>query len=327
MSVRETPWTVGLDIGGTKTHALLLDRAGAVRADIRLGTQAGAAGVAEGAIGAVKELLSSVGVEVAQVDAVGVALPGVVDPAAGTVRSAVNLGIDAPLALAALVGRGLGGVPVTLENDLNAAVLGARHLLAAAGEARIDDLAFLALGTGVAAGLLLDGRLRPGAHGGAGEIGHLTLVPGGLPCNCGQLGCLERYGSGSALDAAWPSRTGRPSPVEVFEAAAAGDPHAAAIREQFVAAVVAALRVLVLACDFGTIVVGGGVSALGQPLLDALVAELDRQAEGSSFLAGLDIPARLRLAPAGVPVGAVGAALVARGRQEQRQQVHQEEES
>jgi predicted NBD/HSP70 family sugar kinase len=191
-------------------------------------------------------------------------------------------------------------------------VLGARHLLAASGEPPVDVLAFLALGTGVAAGLLLDGRLRRGAHRGAGEIGHLLLVPGGLPCPCGQHGCLERYGSGAALDAAGPSRTGRPSPVEVFEAAAAGDPAALAVRDTFVRAVVAALRVLVLTCDVGTIVVGGGVSALGAPLLDALVAELDRQAAGSSFLTGANIPARLRLAPVGVPVGAVGAALVAR---------------
>lgn len=312
MSGSATPWTVGLDVGGTKTHALLLDAGGAVRADLRVATEPGAAAVVDVAVRAVKEALAGVGL--ADVAGVGLALPGVVDPATGTVRSAVNLGIDEPFPLAALVSDGLGGVPVSLENDLNAAVLGARHLLAAAGEGQVDDLAFLALGTGVAAGLLLDGRLRRGAHRGAGEIGHLTLVPDGVPCNCGQRGCLERYGSGSALDAAWPSRTGRPSPVELFEAADAGDPAALAVREQFVQAVVAALRVLVLACDIGTIVVGGGVAQLGAPLLEAIVAELDRQAAGSSFLAGLDIPARLRLAPAGVPVGAVGAALVARGR-------------
>ncbi len=312
MSDTDAPWTVGLDIGGTKTHALLLDGDGVTRADLRVATEPGAAAVVEGAVRAVKELLAAAEVDPAQVAGVGMALPGVVDPVAGTCRSAVNLRIDEPAPLASLVGAGLGGVRVRLENDLNAAVLGARHLLAAAGEPPHDDLAFLALGTGVAAGLLLDGRLRRGAHRGAGEIGHLTLVPGGVLCNCGQRGCLERYGSGSALDAAWPSRTGRPAPVEVFEAAAAGDPAAIAVREQFVVAVVAALRVLVLSCDIGTIVIGGGVSALGRPLLDAVVAELDRQAADSSFLAGLAIPPRLHLAPAGVPVGAVGAALVAR---------------
>lgn len=310
MSTTSTPWTVGLDIGGTKTHALLLDGDGRVRSDRRTPTKPGPDGVVVSALGAVDELLADNGQ--VTLGGVGLALPGIVDPAVGTCRSAVNLAIDEPIALADLVSRGLGGVPVRLENDLNAAVLGARHLLAAGGEPPVDDLAFLALGTGVAAGMLLDGRLRRGAHRGAGEIGHLTLVPGGSPCNCGQRGCLERYGSGSALDIAWPSRTGRPSPVEVFEAADAGDTAALAVRARFVEAVVAALRILVLTCDIGTIVIGGGVSQLGQPLLDAVVAELDRQAAGSSFLAAANIAARVRLAPAGVPVGALGAALLAR---------------
>lgn len=306
------PWTVGLDVGGTKTHALLLDGGGVVRAERRAPTQTGVAGVVEGSVHLAKELLADTGVAPAELAGVGLALPGVVDPVAGTCRNAVNLAIDEPVALAPLVSAGLGGVRVRLENDLNAAVLGAQHLLAAAGEPPSDDLAFLALGTGLAAGLLLDGRLRRGAHRGAGEIGHLTFVAGGAPCACGQRGCLEQYGSGSALDAAWPSRTGRPSPVEVFEAAAAGDPTAVAVRDEFARAVAAAVRVLVLTCDVGTVVIGGGVSQLGQPLLAAVVAELDRQAAASSFLAGLDIPARLRLAPAGVPAGAVGAALVGR---------------
>jgi len=306
-------WTVGLDVGGTKTAAVLLDDAGVVRASHRRPTIGGPEAVADCAALAVRELLAGAGIALTAVGGVGLALPGIVDPVAGTVRNAVNLGIEAPAPLAGQVRALLGGVDVHLENDLNAAVLGARHLLVAAGEPPVDDLAFLALGTGLAAGLLLDGRLRRGAHSGAGEIGHLTLVPDGLPCKCGQRGCLEQYGSGSALDTAWPSRTGRPSPVEVFEAAAAGDGQAVAVRDTFVRAVAAAVRVLVLTCDIGTVVIGGGVSELGAPLFDAVVAELRRQEAASAFLAGVDIAGRIRLAPAGVPVGAVGAALVARG--------------
>ena len=75
---------------------------------------------------------------------------------------------------------------------------------------RVHDLAFLALGTGLAAGLLLEGRLRRGSTGGAGEIGHLPLVPDGPPCKCGQRGCLEQYASGSALDAAGRAGTAVP---------------------------------------------------------------------------------------------------------------------
>jgi predicted NBD/HSP70 family sugar kinase len=312
VAVTDTRSTVGLDVGGTKIEAVLLDGAGAVRARHRRPTTGGPDAVTQGAAAAVRELLAEAGTDVASVAAVGLAVAGVVDTADGTVRTAVNLGIDAPVALGPGVSGLLGGVDVVVENDLNAAVLGARHLLAADGGPQVDDLAFLALGTGLAAGLLLDGRLRRGAHQGAGEIGHLTLIPGGLPCNCGQRGCLERYGSGSALDAAWPSRTGRPSPVEVFEAAAAGDTEAIAVRDTFVHAVAAAVRVLVLTCDIGTVVIGGGVSLLGEPLHEAVTAELRRQSERSAFLAVSRIADRVRMAPVGVPVGAVGAALLGR---------------
>lgn len=306
-----TTWSVGLDVGGTKTLALLLDDAGRIGAQRRLGTVGGPAGVVATCVRAVDELLVTAGVHRDALVGVGLGLPGIIDPARGSVARAVNLALADEQPLAAQVAAGLGGVPVRLENDLNAAVLGARHMLAVAGES-VDDLAFLALGTGLAAGLLLDGVLRRGAHGAAGEIGHLVHVPGGAPCKCGQRGCLERYASGSALDAAWPGVDGRPAPVELFAAARAGDERAIAVQQSFVGAVASAVRVLVLTCDVQRVVIGGGVSELGRPLLDALVGRLEQEAAASPFLADLNIAGRVRLAPPGVPVGAVGAALVGR---------------
>ena len=122
-------------------------------------------------------------------------------------------------------------------------------------------------------------------HGGAGEIGHLTLVPDGLPCKCGQLGCLEQYASGSALDTAWPSGTGAPPPRSCSGRGRAATPRAIEVRDQFAWAVAAAVRILVLTCDVELVVIGGGVSALGQPLLRAVAAELEREAQASPFLA------------------------------------------
>lgn len=304
---------VGVDIGGSSTVTILLDDRGQVVARDVMVTRTGAEQIASDVGHAVRRVLATAGVDPADVAGIGVGVPGVVDPESGTVANAVNLGIEGSAPLAALVSRALDGLPVRLENDLNAAVLGTAQHLAQAGEGPVDDLAFIALGTGLAAGLMLDGRLRRGPHRAAGEIGHLRYVPDGLPCKCGQSGCLERYASGSALDAAWPSRTGRPAPVEVFEAAAAGDEHAVRVRDEFLAAVAGAVRVLVLTCDVGRIVIGGGVSQLGEPLLRGLVTELDRQAASSPFLAAAHLPSRVRLAPAGVPLGAVGAALVGRG--------------
>ncbi|GCE76020.1 ROK family protein [Cellulomonas biazotea] len=306
-------WSVGLDIGGSKVLGVALDPSGAVRHEVRASTVRGLDGVVSGAVAAVERLADLAGVAVGDLSGVGLGLPGVVDVAAGTVEHAVNLGIEARVGLAALVAERVGAVPVRLENDLNAAVVGAAQFVAPHDADGGRDLAFLALGTGLAAGLLLDGRLRRGSQGAAGEIGHLTFVPDGLPCKCGQAGCLEQYASGSALDAAWPSRTGAPAPAEVFAAAAAGDPRAVDLRDQFATAVAAAVRVLVLTCDVRHVVVGGGVSAVGEPLLDAVRGVLDRAARTSAFLESMRLAERVTLAPSGVPVGAVGAALVGRG--------------
>ncbi|WP_235520906.1 ROK family protein [Cellulomonas sp. Leaf395] len=309
-------WSVGLDVGGTKVLGVLLDADGVVRHQLRCATVGGAAGVADTAGTVVEELCAAAGIPVVELAGVGIGLPGVVDPAEGTVEHAVNLGIEERTPLAALVAERL-GVRVRVENDLTVAVVGAAHTVegqhASTDDAVVHDLAFLALGTGLAAGLLLEGRLRRGSTGGAGEIGHLTLVPDGLPCKCGQLGCLEQYASGSALDTAWPSTYGRPAPEELFAAAEAGDVRAIELRDRFAWAVAAAVRILVLTCDVERVVIGGGVSALGQPLLRAVTTELEREAQASPFLATMGLARRVSLAPADVPVGAVGAALLGRG--------------
>ncbi|MEN5075539.1 ROK family protein [Isoptericola cucumis] len=311
--------SVGLDIGGTKTLAVLLDAAGEVVAQARLATERGPQGVVAGAARAVRGVTRQAGLTPADLVGVGVGVPGLVDPGPGTVRHAVNVGVDgAPLHLSRLLGAELGGLPVGVENDLNVAALGAAHLALAEdgpgeGDAAGVDLAFLALGTGLAAGLVLDGRLRRGVGGAAGEIGHVPVDPAGPLCPCGQRGCLELYASGTAVAALWPARTGRPAPVELFEAAAAGAPGAAEARDRYASAVAAAVRMLVLAVDVPAVVLGGGVAQLGEPLLVAVRDALARESAGSGFLSSLHLPERVRLAPGRVPVGAVGAAVVGRG--------------
>jgi glucokinase len=299
---------VGLDVGGTKTLAVLLGLKGEVVAQTRLATELGRDGVVASAVRAVQGVAHQAGVAVADLVGVGVGVPGLVDPDDGTVRHAVNLGLDGdPTPLAALLSDALGGVPVAVENDLNVAALGAAHLAQDDGPV---DLAFLALGTGLAAGLVIDGRLRRGEGGAAGEIGHVPVDPAGPLCPCGQHGCLELYASGSAVSRLWPSRTGRPAPVELFEAAAEGDPAAVAAKRRYATSVAAAVRMLVLAVDVRHVVLGGGVAQLGEPLLDAVREALVEQARTSSFIESLGLPERVQLAPGRVPVAAVGAAVV-----------------
>ncbi|MDR7381982.1 ROK family protein [Promicromonospora iranensis] len=310
-------YTVGLDIGGTKILGALLDPEGEVVGTVRRATVHGADGLVAGAAQAVRDVVASGGVELAALAGVGLGIPGIVDHRSGTVKHAVNLGVhDDELPLAELLSAELGGVPVVVENDLNVAAVGAAHVLersAPGGEAREhEDLAFLALGTGLASGLVIDGQLRRGVSGAAGEIGHIPVDPLGPECTCGQRGCLERFASGKALEAAWPSRHGKPAPVELFEAARAGDEQAIVVKDRFAAATASAVRLLVLTTDVRHVVLGGGVAQLGTELLDAVQDALREQAKVSSFLGSLKLADRVQLAATHVPVAAVGAAVLGR---------------
>ena len=295
---------VGLDVGGSKIDAVVVDPAGEIAARVRLATGWGAEGVIDTVIAAVHAVATDAGVNLASIKSVGIGIPGQVDPGTGRVLHAVNLGVD-ELNLGAAVAAEL-GVTVRVENDVKAAALGA-HALHRAGGDRIDSMAYLNLGTGLAAGLVLGGRLWRGARGVAGEIGHIPVDPAGPVCPCGQRGCLELAASGSGLARAW---AGGDSVRDLFAAAAAGDADARAVKERFVEHVAAAVRLLVLTVDPDRVVIGGGLSSLGDELLVAVRAVLADWAASSAFLAMLDLPERVEVLPRDFPAAAVGAALV-----------------
>lgn len=300
--------TIGLDIGATKVHGVAVDEHGAIVAECREATEPGPEGVVRSAAFVVDVLRSSGPLSLQpQLGPIGVGVPGLVDPDRGAVKHAVNLGLDGEwFPLGDLLARRL-GASVMIENDVNVATIGA-HVLAG-----VDDVAYVSLGTGLAAGMVLDGVLRRGDHGAAGEIGHLPVDPHGPLCSCGQRGCLELVASGSAVAAAWPTE-GQPPAEALFEAAAAGDPKAVDVRNRFAAGVAAAVRVIALAVDPRVVVIGGGVANLGEPLRVAVAAALADQAATSPFLASLNLAGRVRVVPAGVPVAALGAAMLGKGR-------------
>ena len=296
-------FAVGLDLGATKTLGVVIDAGGVVVAEERATTRPGPAGVVATAARVVEALRHRTGEPLS--GTVGVGMPGLVDAERGSVKHAVNLGVDgAWLPFGELLASRI-GVPVAVENDVNAAALGAVALSGA------DDLIYLSVGTGLAAGLVLGGTLRRGEHGAAGEIGHVPVDPSGAWCQCGQRGCLETVASGSALAAAWPSDDASPARA-MFAAAEAGDERAIAVRDRFAAGLAEAVRLLALAVDPRTIVLGGGVAQLGEPLRVAVATALASQAVSSPCLASLGLAERLRVVPADHPVAAVGAALLGR---------------
>jgi len=296
---------IGLDIGGTKTAAVLLDDSGVVTHELVLPTGYGPDDVMATAQRAVDQLVSLAGITPAALESIGVGIPGVVDPATGMVSHAVNLGLHGFDLGRELANRT--GTRVEVENDVNAAALGAFHVLA---DPAVSSMAYLNLGTGLAAGLVLDGTLWRGSRGTAGEIGHIPVDPTGPVCACGQRGCLELSASGSAVAREWPSD--HPRPLEaLFEAAAAGNQRAIEVQAHLVENIAAAVRVLVLTVDVDAVVIGGGMSALGDPLIAAVRGVLQEWAATSPFLDSLQLSSRVRLAPSLFPAAAVGAALVA----------------
>ena len=305
---------VGLDIGGTKTDAVAVDGAGSIAGRIRMATGWGTDAVAQTIVDAVRSLGADAGVDLSAVRSVGVGIPGQIEPGTGRVVHAVNLGVD-EMDLAAMVAPRLRAVapglrlPVQVENDVKAAALGAQALHTRNGSPAPGSMAYLNLGTGIAAGIVSDGVLWRGARGTAGEVGHISVDPNGPLCRCGQRGCIEALAGGGAIAERWAKRSALPV-RDVFDAADEGDPSARQLRAGLARGVAAAVRVLVLTADVDIVVLGGGVTALGDRLMTDVAAELSASAEASPFMRSLHLTDRVELLPPGSPAAALGAALV-----------------
>lgn len=294
----------GIDIGGTKIAVLIVDADGAVLGRATHASSVGDQGGAVPAIAAaLDEALGTAGLQRGDLIAVGVGVPGRVDPVRGHVTLAVNLGwTDLALkdGLEAAIGR-----PVVIENDVRAAAIGL-HQRGVTGDA--NDLAYLAVGTGIAAGVILDGRLHRGARGLAGEIGHAIVDPDGPRCACGQRGCLEALVSGPSI----ARRANATNPQEVYAAAVAGDADATVLVDDVGRLLAWAIHTLVMTYDVERVVVGGGVSHAGAPFEVPLRRELARL-RAASDQAGELLPADIvDVLPPEAEAGAWGAVAVAR---------------
>jgi glucokinase-like ROK family protein len=327
---------VGVDIGGTKTAILVCDRDGTVRARIVAPTAVGSPDRAADAIAnLVGFALREAAANPADVAALGVGVPGRVDRETGHVTLAVNLDWhDLPLGprLEARL-----GIPTIVENDVRAAALGLhrRRLFGSA-----ESLALLAIGTGISAGVVIDGQLHRGASGLAGEIGHAIIDPDGARCACGNQGCFETVAAGPAIVsrtlAGWAARRNGQTPdapdghaavsaapaaatdtaeigaEAVFAAAASGDMVARSVIDSGARAIAWGIHLLALAYDVERIVVGGGVSHAGEPFMAPIRRELERYRAASALAAEILQPDRVQLLPAGSDAGAWGAVTVAR---------------
>jgi glucokinase len=307
--------TVGIDLGGTKCLGVALSPDGDVLAEHRVPTPLGEAAVLD-AIAAVADELRQ---RVEGVAAVGVGAPGLVDRG-GVLRFAPNLSGVRDFGLRDSLAQRL-DLPVQVENDATSAAWAERQVGAARG---LDDVVLVTLGTGIGGGIVAGGKLQRGAHGFAGEVGHMVVDPNGPPCPCGQRGCWERYASGSGLgrlcrDAAVAGRAshvvdlagGDPESVRgehVTAAALDGDAEAITVVDRFAWWVALGLANLANIFDPAAFVVGGGLVDMGDLLFIPLRETFDGLVLGARYRPQVQI---LRAA-LGDHAGAVGAALLAR---------------
>lgn len=296
---------VGVDVGATTTRVGLVDTDGSI---IRFTTTS----TPQGPVAVTKllatEIEAIIGDTDGEVGAIGVGIPGRVDPAAGTVSMAVNLDVVEPLALGPTLTRGF-GVPVIVGNDVDVAAVGV-HQHIGGGD---GSLAYFSIGTGFATGLVLNGQLHRGV-GGAGEIGHLPVPGGTARCSCGQTGCAETLASGGAMLRAW-GRAGADI-EQLWDAADGGDEHAAAIRMAAIDTIAWTVQCTVLFLDVERIVIGGGVTRLDHRLLGPLLDRLRAREAMSPLLPTYEMTDRVMLADLGTEYGVIGAAAIARAKAE-----------
>ena len=309
--------TIGVDVGGTKIAAGVVDTEGRILQQLRVSTPAAtAASVEQGIVEAVLRLKAE-----HEIRAVGVAVPGFVDERRSVLRFTPNLPMrNRPLRefLTPQL-----GVETVIENDANAAAWGEFQF---GGGKDVDDMVLITVGTGLGGGIIEDGVLRRGAFGSAAEIGHMRMVPGGHLCGCGNHGCWEQYTSGRALvrEARLLAQVtpvpaarlleladGNPGAITggmISRAANEGDPAALTLVAEVGRWLGEGIADVACMLDPAIVVVGGGVSELGELLLKPAREAFVSQLSAGAYRPQLTISA----ATLGNDAGLIGAADLAR---------------
>ena len=308
---------VGIDLGGTNIAVGVVSEAGSILAETGAKTLAERPyqAIIRDMADLVKKAVSKARLTLSDVKSIGIGIPGVAGDD-GVVFNCTNLGwVNVPLRaeMQKYIQK-----PIFIDNDANAAALAESVAGVSAG---CKSSVFITLGTGVGGGIIINGKPFSGGHGRAGEIGHMTLVPDGVPCTCGRNGCVERYCSATALirsarqecsnypDTAILQKAGgsvdRVNAKMVIDAAKEGDASALRVFNSFVKYLAMTINDITAFFDPDIIVLGGGVSYAGDFLLNSVAELLPRY----QMFKALPIP-KLALAKLGNEAGIVGAAML-----------------
>ncbi|MGW5276808.1 ROK family protein [Streptomyces sp. NPDC004044] len=269
---------IALDVGGTGMKAALVGADGTLLHEARraTGRERGPEAVVESILAFAAELRAHGEEQFGEsAAAAGVAVPGIVDAENGIAVYASNLGWrDVPMR--EKLGERLGGVPVALGHDVRTGGLAEGRIGAGKGA---DRFLFVPLGTGIAGAIGIAGSIEAGAHGYAGEIGHIVVRPDGPDCGCGQRGCLETLASASAVSRAWAAASGDPEAdaADCAKAVESGDPAAVRVWQNAVDALAAGLVTALTLLDPRTLIIGGGLAEAGETLFVPLRAAVEER--------------------------------------------------
>ena len=315
---------VGVDIGGTNLKAGLVDENGVLLATqkMKVASIADDDGLAWTVASLVQELAHTVNISVSDVASVGVGVPGTVEIRSGSINYTCNLPLR-NVPLRKLFHHYL-SIPLYIENDANCAAL-AEFLVGAGRDSK--RFVTITLGTGVGAGIVHNGKIYHGANGMAGEVGHMVIQRGGLPCPCGRHGCWEQYASATALKrmtaaalAAHPhsilaqvvaENEGRVSGQSAFIAARRGDPVGQQVCDEYVDYLACGVVNVVNIFQPDTLAIGGGVSNEAE---EQLLLPVQQRVARESIPCGRDRRTRIVKAELGNQAGIIGAALLGKNK-------------
>ena len=309
---------IGLDVGGTTFKAGVVTEDGRIvhKDAMPTGIERPYQEIIADMAALCKKVAEDAGIPMSEIKSIGVGVPGLFDNKTGMIPFCTNLGWhDIPFV--AEMKKHL-DTPVYGDNDATVAGLAESVAGVSAG---IKDSVFLTLGTGVGGGIIIDGKPYSGAHGCGSEIGHMMIKMGGELCTCGNYGCFERYASATAIIrearkaiVEYPESSmlaacgGDPEKLNakiVIDAARAGDEAAKAVFGGYVQALAVGIINIINMLDPEVIVLGGGVSAAGEFLLNAV-----REAVKPMVFFKTMPYARIELAQLGNDAGIIGAAML-----------------
>jgi glucokinase len=294
-------YSIGVDMGGTNLRAAAVDSNGRIIEKVTTNTQysAGREAILGDIVTAIKAVREKVGEQ--GLLGVGIGIPGYIQIETGVLIGSANLPGLEGFPVRDAMQRVL-GIPIVLENDANAAALGEKWMGAGRG---VKDLVLITLGTGIGGGIISDGRVLHGHLGMAGELGHMTVIPEGNPCGCGNCGCLEKHASATAIvSMANLLQLGQHvSAEDVYKMAVGGNERAQRCFESMGRALGIALANLINIFNFPLYLLSGGALAAWELFEPSMIAEVRRRSYTFTRT-----PTRIEKAILGSTAGLFGAA-------------------